>query len=242
MRVCVIVPMYDEEAIAQASIETIFSYTRQLPPIVTLLVVNDGSRDATVEIIGRLVAQISDNNQLQMISHIVNKGYGAALRTGIKFAIDNNYDYAIFMDSDLTNHPKYLKTFYEKILEGWDYIKATRYSKGGGVKGVPWNHRVISVAGNFIARVLYKLPLTDLTNGFRAVKVDILKKINLSEFGFAIIMEELYQAKYLTNSFCEIPYVLTSRKEGEGKTLFSYSPRTCFQYLKYAIKSFLKKG
>lgn len=140
MRVCVIVPMYNEEAIARASIETIFGYVKHLPPIATLLIVNDGSRDRTGEIVGQLVGRTGNNNQLQMISHTVNKGYGAAIRTGIKFAIDNDYNYAIFMDSDLTNHPKYLKTFYEKMLEGWDYIKATRYSKGGGVKGVGYSY------------------------------------------------------------------------------------------------------
>jgi len=237
MQVCIIVPMYNEEAIARLSIETILKYAKKIPDVVTVTVVNDGSKDATENIIIGLQSQNNENN-LKLVSHLDNRGYGAALRTGIQFAINNNYDYALFMDSDLTNHPRYLKDFYEKMLEGWDYIKATRYSKGGRVEGVPWMHRFISLVGNIIARILCGLPITDFTNGFRAVKVAILKKMNLKEPGFVIIMEELCQAKSLTNSFCELPYTLTSRAQGQGKTHFSYSPGVCMKYLGYAFRSF----
>lgn len=236
MKVCIIVPMYNEENIAQKSVETIYSYVNKLPPVATLLIVNDGSKDKTEQIINNFIAQIG-NDGVKMVSHTANKGYGAALRTGISYAVENSYDYVVFMDSDLTNHPKYIEKFYEKMLEGWDYIKTTRYSKGGGIKGVPWRRRLFSIVGNAIARNLYGLPLTDITNGFRAVKVDIMKRMDLHENDFAIIMEELCQAKRLTRSFSELPYVLTSRQEGQGKTRFSYSPRTCMRYLRYAIKS-----
>jgi len=174
---------------------------------------------------------------LAMTSHAQNQGYGAALKTGVKYAIDNGFDYVIFMDSDLTNHPRYLYLFYEKIQLGYEYIKATRYAAGGKVEGVPFLHKIVSFMGNRLARILYGLPLTDPTNGFRAVKVDILKKMNLKENGFTIIMEELYWAKSLAHSFCEIPYTLTSRNVEQGVTHFSYSPAMCLRYLKYALKS-----
>ena len=238
MRVCIVVPMHNEETIAQLNIETIIRYARRLPPVVTVLVVNDGSQDATESIIKQMITEAGIDD-LQLVSHSANQGYGAALMTGIDFAVDNNYDYILFMDSDLTNHPKYLQKFYDKMADGYDYIKATRYAKGGATVGVPLRHRILSAMGNLLAKFLYGLPLTDLTNGFRAVKVDILKKMNLSEPGFSIIMEELYHVKCLAQSFCDIPYVLTSRVDGQGKSKFSYDPITCFRYLKYPMKSFL---
>ena len=236
MKVCVVVPIYNEEAIAQESIGMILQYTKTLLPMVTLVVVNDGSKDRTESIIRNATKNL-DEKDFVLITHPVNQGYGAALRTGVRYAIERQYDYVLFMDSDLTNHPKYLKDFYEKMLENWDYIKATRYSNGGDVVGVPWKYRLLSIVGNAIARNLYRLPLTDITNGFRAIKVSILRQMELKENGFAIIMEELFQAKRLTRSFTELPYTLTSRKEGQGKTRFSYTPRTCMRYLRYAIKS-----
>jgi len=228
--------MHNEEAVAKVSLETITSYAAELPPVVKVLVVNDGSTDRTMEIVNNLTRD-SERDMLTMVTHPKNQGYGVALRTGMKFAIDNGFDYAFFMDSDLTNHPRYLHLFYEKIEQGYEYIKATRYAVGGKTEGVPFLYKIVSFMGNRLARTLYGLPLTDLTNGFRAVKVDILKKMNLKETGFPIIMEELYWAKSLTNSFCEIPYTLTSREEGQGVTHFSYSPATCLRYLKYALKS-----
>ena len=228
--------MYNEERVARVSAETIMKYIEALPAFATLLVVNDGSRDKTEEIVTDITGQYQ-RGEFKVISHTNNRGYGAALRTGIAYAADQKYDYVLFMDSDLTNHPKYLKIFYEKMQEGWDYIKATRYTKGGRVEGVAWRHRVISIVGNFIARNLYGLALADITNGFRAVKVDILRQMELKENDFAIIMEELTQAKRLTSSFCEIPYTLTSREDGQGSSNFSYSPRTCARYLIHAIKS-----
>jgi glycosyltransferase involved in cell wall biosynthesis len=238
---CIVIPAYNEQATLKPNIQTIMEYVSKLPPVVTVLVVDDGSRDSTPYILEDLLKQY-ENKGLRVITNPQNKGYGAALRTGIGFAVDKSYDYVLFMDSDLTNHPRYIESFYEKMAQGWDYIKATRYSKGGGVKGVPWVRRLFSIVGNFVARVLYGLPLTDLTNGFRAAKVDILKRMTLTESGFPIIMEELFQAKYLTKSFCEVPYVLTSRTGEQGRTRFSYDLPTWLRYLKYAMRSFLKRN
>jgi len=239
MKICIVIPVYNEKGIIDESIRTILPYLKNLSYETKLVVVNDGSTDGTKRIIEEIT---SGNDDLELITHITNRGYGAAICTGIRFAIKNNYDYTVFMDSDLTNHPKYLKDFYAKIGEGWEYIKATRYSKGGEVKDVPFNHRIISKVGNFIAKILYGIPLTDLTNGFRAVKVDILRKIEFKEKTFVIIMEELYEAKYLTGSFCDIPYVLTSRQKWQGKTHFSYSLEMCMKYFSYAWKAFTRNG
>lgn len=238
MKVCIVIPMYNEESIAEHSLETISHYTRQLPPQVTILVVNDCSTDKTEAIVKQLISQQSDKH-IQLVSHKQNKGYGGANRTGIQYAIDHNYDYVLFMDSDLTNDPKYLAAFYVKMEEGYDYIKASRYIPGGAMQGVPKWRATISVLGNHIARLLFDLPIHDCTNGFRAGKVDIYKKVKLHEDKFAVIVEELYQVKFIANSFCEVAYILTARTEIEGLSSFVYKPSVFKDYLKYAVKSFL---
>lgn len=237
MKVCIIIPVFNEEEVIYETITTTLKYITELPRIVTLLIVNDGSHDRTAEIVDRMISEVGDETKLKMISSEVNRGYGSALNLGVEYAKDNNYDYVIHMDSDLTNHPKYIKAFYKKMLEGWDYIKASRYSKEGRVEGVPWRRKVISTVGNFIARSFYKTPLTDITNGFRAVKVDLMRNIKLTENGFVIIMEELYKVKRLTNSFSEIPYTLTSRGNDQGRSHFTYGLSTYMQYLKYTFKN-----
>ncbi len=241
LRVCVIIPMYNEEAIAKTSVETILPYLKTLPYPTTLLIVNDGSKDKTAEIVMTEVERVEDARRLTMVSHDRNLGYGAGLRTGMHYAIDHGYDYALFMDSDLTNHPKYLTLFYSKMAEGCDYIKATRYRKGGGMEGVPFKRRMFSRVGNMVGRFLFQLPLSDVTNGFRAVHTDILRKLDLKENGFAIIMEELYQVKPYVKKFGEVPYVLTQRNIGQGQTHFSYTLGMIWRYLFFALKSIFIK-
>ena len=72
MRICVVVPMHNEEAIAKTSIETILSYTKLLPGIVTVCVVNDGSQDATGRILEELLKHY-EKEQLRLISHTHNR-------------------------------------------------------------------------------------------------------------------------------------------------------------------------
>ena len=144
------------------------------------------------------------------------------------------------MDCDLTNHPKYLEDFYKKMIKGYDYIKATRYGKNASVFGVPFQKKIVSIVGNLIARNLYGLPLKDLTNGFRAAKVEIMKTIDLKENGFVIIMEELYYVKSIAKTFCEVPFELTSRADSQGKSKFSYGPAAIYSYLKYPLKTFFE--
>jgi dolichol-phosphate mannosyltransferase len=172
-RVCIVIPMYNESAIAQRSMETVLRYTKAFPKT-TVLIVDDGSDDATEEIV-RTHIEKDSSNQLVLVRHDMNQGYGAALKTGMRYTIDEGYDYAVFMDSDLTNHPKYLSGFYDAMSRGTQYIKATRYDGRGGMQGVPWQRQIMSRAGNGIARALYRLPISDPTNGFRAVHRSILQ-------------------------------------------------------------------
>ena len=232
MKLCVIVPVYNEAPIIEANINTIFDYAKRLPAATTLVVVNDGSRDETAVIVEKIAHQ-HKKDEFRVISYPENRGYGAAVKIGARFAIDNNYDYAIFMDSDLTDHPKYLARFYEKMTEGCDYVKASRYIKNGAVKGVPLGRVFISRCGNIFAKTITGFPMSDFTNGFRCVKVGVLKRIKLVEDGFSIIIEELMKARKITDSFCEIPYTLEARSMESGHSKFTYDVETFCKYVRY---------
>ncbi len=235
---CVVIPMFNEEPHAERCVREVTRVLEDLPFRTMLAVVNDGSSDTTGKILESLLPQCP---KLRVVTHPANLGYGRALRTGVSTAISEKFDYVIFMDSDLTNDPKYIPRFVDKMLLGYDVIKGSRYIDGGAMVGVPFHRVAISVIGNKIARMLYGLPISDCTNGFRAVRTAILEKMSLEERGFAIIMEELYHATYMAKSFCEVPSILTSRQVGQGGSSFSYRPKIFVQYLKYGLKSFYKR-
>ena len=233
---CVIIPMYNEEAGAENCVRRVCDELGAVAPTARLFVIDDGSLDETGRILDRIALHFSS---LTVIHHTRNRGYGAALRTGVDAAAAAGFEYVLFMDSDLTNDPADLPKFVEKMQEGYEVIKATRYSCGGGVSGVPFYRVAISLVGNYVAHLLFSLPLHDCTNGFRAVKVRVLLQARLSEVRFPVIMEELYWLKFLSTRFAEVPVTLTDRSVKLRRTAFSYRPRVFYEYLKYPVKAFL---
>lgn len=234
---CVVVPMFNERVGAETCVRRICSVLQTIPVPNRLVVVNDGSVDGTDAILDRLAGEFST---LAVLHHEKNAGYGAALRTGMRYACESTFDYALFMDSDLTNDPADIPRFVDKMRQGYDVIKATRYSDGGSVSGVPAYRVAVSRLGNALARRLYGLPVTDCTNGFRAVRTTVLGRMDLTEAKFPIIMEELYLCKLLANSYAQIPVVLTNRQGQQRPTSFVYSPRVFCRYLKYPLKSYFR--
>jgi dolichol-phosphate mannosyltransferase len=233
---CVIIPMFNEESGAQACVTRVTAELRKIGKQAVLVVVNDGSSDETGAIVRRLTSELKD---FHLLEHDVNQGYGAALRTGIAFAIESGFDYCLFMDSDLTNDPADLGRFAAEMEKGTDVIKASRYVRGGGMQGVPWQRAAVSRLGNWFASILFRVGVRDCTNGFRAVKTSILAQMQLTERGFPIIVEELYQSVFLAKTYAEVPVTLTNRADTLRLTSFTYDAATIRKYLGYALKAFM---
>jgi dolichol-phosphate mannosyltransferase len=229
--------MHDEEEVAERCSRRLCAELRRFSEHRTaLIVVDDASRDATPSILSRL-GGLSDCDRLTVLTHTRNAGYGGAIKTGASRAARDGFDYVLFMDSDLTNDPSDIGKFVAKMRSGFDVIKASRYCRGSAVIGVPWWRRLISAVGNQVASLLYGRAVRDCTNGFRAIRVELLARMNLVENGFAVILEELYQARLLGATFAEIPYTLTARPRHGKPSSFAYRPRVFYLYLKYAIFS-----
>lgn len=233
----VVIPMYDEEAGARRCVEEVSRALHDLPNKASLIVVEDGSRDRTRQVLEECRQQ---DPSLRLVVHEVNRGYGTALKSGIAEAASMGLDYVVFMDSDLTNDPADLRRFAGEMARGTDVIKASRYVEGGRVEGVPPGRRLVSLVGNLIGRGLFGVGIRDCTNGFRAVKTAVLTSLTLREDRFAIIVEELYQCTFRARSFAEIPVVLGNRGKDQRKTTFSYGLSTFYKYLKYGVLSLLR--
>lgn len=234
----VVIPLYNEEKGVERCVREVCAVLAGLPHRCSLIAVNDGSKDRTSTILKGLVNVFP---LLHVETHEKNKGYGGALKTGARCAIREGFDYVLFMDSDLTNDPRDIPKFVEKMEAGFEVIKASRYSHGGGVDGVPAKRYWISRIGNLLAHFLFRLPIYDCTNGFRAVKIEILAKMELQENRFSIIMEELYYCKYLASSFCNVPVILVDRSADQRSTSFTYRPAVFYEYLKYPLLSLFHK-
>ncbi len=229
----IIIPIHNEEKIIETTVIRVVNELNKISVPVSLLLIDDGSTDKSAEIVLNLRKRFS--KKIEYIKHPKNKGYGQAIQTGIEYGLKRKIDYALFMDSDLTNNPQDIKKFVKVIDNGFDCVKASRYIKGGKVSRVPKKKVVLSRIGNFFASIIFNINVKDCTNGFLMLKLEGFRKITLKEKGFAVIMEELYYLKKQKARFKEIPVTLTSR--GEGKSHFKYSFKTFYSYLKYPIKS-----
>jgi len=231
---CIIIPVFNEEKNIGMCITKIMEVIAQIKIPVFLLMVNDGSADNTKLLLNKFEKQYVN---LIIIDHNSNKGYGAALQTGIKETNNRKFEFGLFMDCDLTNDPKYIMDFVKYVEQDYDCIKASRYIAGGKMIGVPVLRQIISKIGNIIAAMLFSIGVKDCTNGFRMVRLNLLQGIAFHEKGFAIILEELFHLKKQGAKFIEIPVTLTSRTDSASK--FTYDLITFWNYLKYALKAFL---
>lgn len=153
MKISVVLPAKNESAaIAQTICEI-----RKIPFISEIIVVNDGSIDATKE--------IAENEGATVISHPYSKGNGAAIKTGARHA---NGEVIVFMDADGQHDPQDIPRLLGKINEGYDLVvgarqKGSQASVGRGIANMLYNN---------LATYMTEHKVEDLTSGFRAVRAE----------------------------------------------------------------------
>ncbi|HRN29343.1 MAG TPA: glycosyltransferase family 2 protein [Terrimesophilobacter sp.] len=153
MRVLVAIPALNEAAVIGHVLEAL----KQAHPISDVVVVDDGSHDATVSIARDAGAHV--------VSHAINLGVGAAMGTAFKFAVRHGYDAVIQFDGDGQHRVEHLAELQE-ALDDADIVIGSRFADGGTFKSSAARRGV----QRFIAWVvsLYsRTKLTDATSGFR---------------------------------------------------------------------------
>ncbi len=186
---------------------------------VKILVVDDYSPDGTADIVKNL-QQIYEN--LYLIQN--NKtGLGNAYIKGFKYAVENlNADILIEMDSDFSHPPELINKLLEEINKGSDFVIGSRYIEGGSIPK-NWNtfRKMNSKYGNIFARFIAGLKdVHDCTSGFRAIRADFIKKINLDKLnvqGYSFQMNILFECVRLGAKTREIPLKFKDREKGQSK-------------------------
>lgn len=225
--------MYNEQSNARSCIVAIDTFLGSLDVAYGIIAVDDGSTDSTFAELSRLAAEIP---RLRIVRHEANAGYGAANRTGFAATIAAGFDYAVVMDADGTQRPEFIEGFFPAMRASIDFIKATRYSRDSRVEGVDVRRKAISWVGNRFAGIVLRIPISDFTNGFRAIRGDLLKRLVTHDRGFSMLLEEVVCARNLGASFAEVPYTLTTRDADGSTSKFNYSFAVYRDYLRHILR------
>ena len=180
-----------------------------------ILIIDDNSPDGTGDKI-KLLQKKTKN--LHFISRNKKLGLDSAHKLAYRFAKNNNYDYLITMDADLSHDPKEQKNFI-KNLSNFAFVIGSRYINGG--KCLMTGKRLfISKYGNLLIKKILGIPLTEFTTSYRGFNLKKLKKFQLSNVktkGYSFFMGTIFEIYKGNYNIKEIPIIFKDRTKGVSK-------------------------
>lgn len=203
--ISVIFPAYNEEANIEQSVlmaRTVMSKFFA-PEMIEIIVVNDGSADRTADVLNQLAEESSD---LRVIHHARNRGYGAALRSGLYEA---RHDLVFFSDADLQFDLSEIRHFLKHIKD-FDIVAGYRINRADDpirlINAWGWNKLVWATLG---------LPIKDIDCAFKLFRRQIFEEIQLTSVGAMVNTELLALAVKRGMKIKELPVSHYPRSAGE---------------------------
>jgi glycosyltransferase involved in cell wall biosynthesis len=219
-KLSIIIPFYNEEKTLLELIEKIFSFDfSSLCLVPELILINDGSTDSSHEIITALLNK-KPQTALHYYTHSVNRGKGAALRTGFAHATG---DFILVQDADLEYDPAEYSALLLPLLEGKaSVVYGSRFLSKENLSREK-NMYILHYFGNklltTVTNLLYQSHLSDMETGYKAMKKEVLDAITLTADRFEI--EPELTAKILRHNIqiLSIPIRFNARSFKEGKKI-----------------------
>ncbi len=165
MKTYIVIPAYNEEKSIAKVIKDLKAHNYK-----NIIVVDDGSKDRTYE--------IAKKHGATVLRHIINRGQGAALKTGIDYALSQDAEIVVTFDADGQQLASEIKELVKPVAEGKiDAALGSRFLKK---TKMPFIRRVFLKGGAFMFLIMYGIKLTDSHNGFRALSRKALQNIELN--------------------------------------------------------------
>ena len=215
MKITSVIPTYNEAE----------NITRLIPKLFELplgnfhvLIVDDNSSDGT----GQIADEFSKtyDGRVEVIHRPGKLGLGSAYVQGFQYALENGADVVGQMDADFSHPPEKLVEM-KAALESCDVVVGSRYIEGGSVDhDWPIWRKGLSAWGNFYARTILGIPISDCTGAFRLIRRDVMERIPLHRVrsnGYVFQVELIYLAYLAGAKFGEVPIYFADRQYGTSK-------------------------
>jgi dolichol-phosphate mannosyltransferase len=240
-----VLPAYNEEKDLGTLLERVCAAMSAQQIDYRVLLVNDGSQDGTVALAQKMACTMP----VEVLDHVVNKGLGQAILTGLRRGsiLAGDEDVVVSMDADNTHDPALIGALMAKIKAGNDLVIASRYAPGGQEVGLSWSRHVFSRGASALLRFFFPIRgARDYTCGYRAYRGALLHRAFaaygdglVQERGFTCMAEVLIKMGKLGARVAEVPLVLRyDLKSGPSKMNV---PRTIWRYGVLITRSLLQR-
>ena len=217
-RILVAIPAYNEAGTIAAVVESV----RNSLPQYDLLVVNDGSDDATGQILTSLDRTVA--------THLCNLGYGRAIQTAIMYAIDCEYDALVTLDADGQHHPDQIVGLIQEFDKGgWDVLIGSRYVGERGYQDAPLARRIGMQLFSMLVRMVIGQRVFDTSSGMKVIRRTVFDPLTHWHF-VDFHAEAIVYLMRLGYRIGEFPVTVAERTQGTSM----YTP---LSYFKYPLKT-----
>ena len=208
----VCIPTFNERENLPRILDRLFAVN----PDVHALVIDDASPDGTGAIADERAAA---DPRVRVLHRRSKDGLGAAYRAGFAVAIADGADVVVEMDADGSHAPEQLPALLAALPTA-DLVLGSRWVRGGAVQNWPLHREILSRGGNAYARFMLRVPIRDITGGYRVFRVDTLQAIdyaNVQSQGYVFQVEMAYRVAQAGLRVVEVPITFVEREFGDSK-------------------------
>jgi glycosyltransferase involved in cell wall biosynthesis len=199
-------PAYNDSGTIASMVISALLTARRLTPDHEVIVINDGSRDATPEILDEL-ARIYP--EVKVVHHVRNRGYGGALRSGFDTA---SKEYVFYTDGDAQYDPAEMALLWERMAPGVDLVNGYKISRSD-----PMHRIVIGRLYHHTVRLLFGLGVRDVDCDFRLLRRSVFDRVRLTKSSGVICLEMMKKIQDAGFRIAEVPVHHYHRAYGKSQ-------------------------
>jgi len=206
----VVVPVYNEAK----TLALVVNELLRIPHLLEIIIVDDGSTDATADIAGSLM---TSHTQVRFERLEKNSGKTAALTAGFKLT---RGEIVIVQDADLEYDPREIAEVIQPILDGHaDVVFGSRFLVRRAARVLYFYHFLANKALTFLSNVFTNLNMTDIETGYKAFRGDIVRNMIIVSRNFGFEVEATAKVAKLNAAIYEVPISYYGRTYSEGKKI-----------------------